>query len=184
MILFYGSSYVVGAEHGILCRPGGIQQQFKVARPMLEQLLSTVSKTLEKEGEFKGKVLDDSDAVAAWTNGSIEAVLFPTGDTLNDVEKRAENKELVLMVNPQWRTGQVVSDFGFFGRRRKEEFVATFETVFSVTSKRAGGRTIWYTSYILNVTSAKLYSKVTVVHWDVLLHCETHGTERQLCCAG
>lgn len=110
---------------------------------MVEQLLSTVGKSLELEGEFKGKVLDDSDAVAAWTNGTVEAVLFPTGDTLNMIEKRAENKELVLLINPQWRTGQVISDFGLFGRRRKEEFVATFKTVYSVTSKRAAGRTIW-----------------------------------------
>lgn len=123
--------------------PGGIQQQFKVARPMVEQLLGSVSRSLQMDGEFKGKVLDDGDAVAAWTNGSVEAVLFPTGDTLNAIEKRAENKELVLLVNPQWRTGQVISDFGFFGRRRKEEFVATFETVYSVTSKRAAGRYIW-----------------------------------------
>ena len=110
---------------------------------MVEQLLSTVSKSLALEGEFKGRVLDDSDAVAAWTNGAVEAVLFPTGDTLNEIEKRAEKKELVLLINPQWRTGQVVSDFGIFGRRRKEEFVATFETAYSVTPKRAAGRTIW-----------------------------------------
>lgn len=147
---------------------------------MLEQLLSTVSKSLELEGEFKAKVLDDSDAVAAWTNGSVEAVLFPTGDTLNRVEKRAESKQLVLMINPQWRSGQVISDFGIFGRKRKEEFVATFQTVYSVTSKRAGGRTIWY-----GFCSPVLIA-VCILHVSghVCVETERHQNQAQGCCAG
>lgn len=30
----------------------------------------------------------------------------------------------LLQVNPQWQSGQVVSDFGIFGRKAAEEFVA------------------------------------------------------------
>jgi len=32
---------------------------------------------------------------------------------------------LLLMVNPQWQSGQVVSDFGFFGRKGAEQFIAS-----------------------------------------------------------
>ena len=31
---------------------------------------------------------------------------------------------LATQVNPQWQEGQVISDFGFFGRKAAEEFLA------------------------------------------------------------
>lgn len=43
------------------------------------------------------------------------------------------NQGLVLMVNPQWQSGQLISDLGFGPWRRKnEEFVVSFENVYSL----------------------------------------------------
>ena len=44
---------------------------------------------------------------------------------------------LVLMVNPQWQTGQLISDLGFGPwRRRNEEFIDSFQNVYSLKRLR------------------------------------------------
>ena len=58
------------------------------------------------------------------------------------IQKLAEGKQLVLMINPQWAAGQVVSDFGLFGRKKKEEFVASFEVSYSFQTKRMCGEDV------------------------------------------
>lgn len=66
-------------------RPGGIMQEYNTAKPIVEQLLRSVGKDMELETPFTFKILDDSDAVVAWQQDTILAVLFPTGDTLREV---------------------------------------------------------------------------------------------------
>ena len=55
------------------------------------------------------------------------------------VEQMADGKKLVVMINPQWHGGQVISDFGLFGRKKKEDFVNSFETSYSLQTKRIAG---------------------------------------------
>jgi hypothetical protein len=50
---------------------------------MVEQLLNSVRGKLEFPGTINAQVLDDSDAVVAWSNDALATVLFPTGDTLD-----------------------------------------------------------------------------------------------------
>jgi hypothetical protein len=49
----------------------------------------------------------------------------------------------VLLINPQWQGGQVVNDFGLFGRKKKEEFVNSFDTSYGIRSLRISGETLW-----------------------------------------
>jgi hypothetical protein len=58
------------------------------------------------------------------------------------IQELAVGKKLVIMINPQWTGGQVVSDFGFFGRKKKEEFVNTFKTTYSLQTKRMCGEDV------------------------------------------
>eukprot|EP00892_Ulva_mutabilis_P009903 jgi/Ulvmu1/7285/UM035_0073.1 len=126
--------------------PGGIMQEYNTAKPIVEQLLRSVGKDMELKTPFTFKILDDSDAVVAWQQDSLLAVLFATGDTVREIEKMASGKDTVVLINPQWRGGQVISDFGLFFRKQKEEFVATFTPVYSVTPKRVSERNIWVRS--------------------------------------
>lgn len=59
------------------------------------------------------------------------------------IETMAAGKDTTLLINPQWRGGQVISDFGLFFRKQKEEFVASFTPVYSVTPKRVSEMNIW-----------------------------------------
>lgn len=60
-------------------------QEYNTAKPIVEQLLRSVGKDMELETPFSFKILDDSDAVVAWQQDTILAVLFATGDTLREV---------------------------------------------------------------------------------------------------
>jgi len=122
--------------------PGGIQQQFKAVLPMVETLLKGLkSSDPALEGPLDAKILDQGDAVGQWKGSALAAVVFPTAQTLKNVKELAEgNRRLVLMVNPQWKGGQVVSDFGIGPwRRASEEFVATFEEVYHLSQSRISG---------------------------------------------
>lgn len=44
---------------------------------------------------------------------------------------------LILMVNPQWQSGQLISDLGFGPWRRKnEEFIDSFQNVYTLKRLR------------------------------------------------
>lgn len=58
------------------------------------------------------------------------------------IEEMAAGKKLVVMINPQWTGGQIVSDFGIFGRKKKEAFVNSFTTTYSLQTKRMCGEDI------------------------------------------
>lgn len=66
-------------------RPGGIIQEYNTAKPIVEQLLRAVGKDMELSTPYSFKILDDSDAVVAWEQDTVLAVLFATGDTLRQV---------------------------------------------------------------------------------------------------
>ncbi|KAL4420712.1 hypothetical protein ABPG75_010368 [Micractinium tetrahymenae] len=124
--------------------PGGIRQQFRVAKPMVESLLLRLKEHSGLEGRITAELLDEGDCVGAWQSERLAAVLFPTADTLPDlrrIDDALSGERLTLVINPQWQTqGQVISDFGI-GRARKaaERFVAAFEEVYYLRRVRVFG---------------------------------------------
>ena len=124
--------------------PGGIQQQFSVAVPMVERVLLGCKRKEGFEGRLDAEILDQGDAVGAWTSPSISAVLFPTGARriIDWIDAKVNGpSRLVLLVNPQWRGGQVISDFGLGAQKAKgEELVGRFEQVYLLKSYRILGK--------------------------------------------
>jgi hypothetical protein len=120
--------------------PGGIQQQFKAIGPMVEQFLRALKAEPGLDGPLKGRIVDEGDAVGCWEGSNLAAVVFPSGDTLRLLKKLAESERPLLLINPQWREGQVVSDFGIGPwRQRNEEFVDSFEWVYYLKQLRISG---------------------------------------------
>lgn len=125
--------------------PGGIRQQFKAAAPMVEEMLLELKKDPELGGRLTPTIIDDGDAVGAWTSDNLAIVLFPTAETLKQVRSIAEARPqgLVILANPQWNAGQVVSDFGFGPwRARNEELVGSFRETYTFKQLRVLGEEV------------------------------------------
>ena len=134
--------------------PGGIRQQFKAAQPLVEDLLVQMKTVQGLEGPLKARIIDDADAVGAWTGEKLALILFPTAETVGDVRKIAEGKQadgLTILANPQWTTeGQVISDFGVLPwvRQPALELVKSFEDTYIVKQLRINGdNTRWLYAY-------------------------------------
>ncbi|CAI5518194.1 unnamed protein product, partial [Closterium sp. Naga37s-1] len=116
--------------------PGGIQQQLQAAIPLVESLLTG----LVDGGElYTRRVIDEDEAVVAWESKTVALVLFPTAERLPAVMElvNSEPERTLLLMNPQWQPGQVVSDFGFGSKRKQaEEFLGTFLTAYSLKRNR------------------------------------------------
>ncbi|CAI5468980.1 unnamed protein product [Closterium sp. Yama58-4] len=116
--------------------PGGIQQQLQAAIPLVESLLTG----LVDGGElYTRRVIDEDEAVVAWESKTVALVLFPTAERLPAVMELANSEpgRTLLLMNPQWQPGQVVSDFGFGSKRKQaEEFLDTFLTAYSLKRNR------------------------------------------------
>ena len=56
--------------------PGGIRQQFKAAQPMVEDILVQLKNLPGLEGPLSAKIIDDADAVGAWSGENVSLVLF------------------------------------------------------------------------------------------------------------
>lgn len=111
---------------------------------MVSQLLRQLRKLDGMDGPLKAAILDDADAVGAWSGPKLSAVLFPTAETLGDIRKIADGCKdgLMLLVNPQWTTeGQVISDFGPFPwvRKAAEEFIGGFTETYTLAQLRING---------------------------------------------
>ncbi|KAK9825457.1 hypothetical protein WJX81_003422 [Elliptochloris bilobata] len=122
--------------------PGGVRQQAKAAMPMVESLLRELKQAPDLQGPLRGEVIDQGDAVSAWTGDNLAAVLFPTAETLRQVREIAEARSqgLVLLVNAQWQGGQAISDFGVGPwRRRTEAFLGSFTETYSLRQFRIFG---------------------------------------------
>lgn len=105
---------------------------------MIEDLLKQLKQRESLEGRITAEWLDETDCVAAWQSEKLTAVLFPTGDTVSDLQRLDDalsGTRLVLAVNTQWQArGQVISDFGVGVKRRKaEEFVDSFEETYHLS---------------------------------------------------
>ena len=62
---------------------------------------------------------------------------------VREISKRVGSEGLTLLVNPQWTSGNLVSDFGIGPwRRRNEEFVASFEQTYVLKQMRISGDNI------------------------------------------
>lgn len=123
--------------------PGGIKQQFRAAQPMVEGILKELKKDDGLMGSLDVDILDEVDAVGVWCSENILAVLFPTAEVLQKVAEMAQGKKLVLLINPQWRSGQVISDFGF-GKQKKlaEQFLSDFVLSYGLQQRRMLGEDI------------------------------------------
>ena len=128
---------------------------------MVADLLRQLRKQPGLEGSLKPALLDEADAVGAWTGANLSAVLFPTAETLGDVRKIAEKTGVMLLVNPQYTTrGQVVSDFGIFPWQKKaaEDFLGSFTETYTLAQLRINGDDVflifaWGTGWQVNVSS-------------------------------
>ncbi|EIE25438.1 hypothetical protein COCSUDRAFT_13233, partial [Coccomyxa subellipsoidea C-169] len=120
--------------------PGGIRQQFKAGQPMVESLLRSLKKDEALQGPLSARILDQGDAVGAWTSPRLAAILFPTPETLKQACTCGQMPCDTLMINPQWQPGNLVNDFGIGPwRRRSEDFVASFEEVYILKQMRIAG---------------------------------------------
>lgn len=124
--------------------PGGIRQQFRVALPMVEELLLKLKQAEGLEGRITAEWLDEGDCVGAWQSERLAAVLFPSADALPAVQRiddALSGKRLTLLLNPQWQpAGQVVSDFGFGrSRRAAERYIDSLEETYYLKRVRVLG---------------------------------------------
>ena len=126
--------------------PGGIQQQFRVALPMIESLLMQLKSTAGLEGRITAEFLDETDCVGLWQSERLAAVVFPTAESIPALMKVGDalsGERLTLCVNPQWQLdGQIVSDLFFIGyeeRRRSERFARSLETTYCLEQRRVLG---------------------------------------------
>mmetsp|Transcript_15529 Transcript_15529/g.40161 ORF Transcript_15529/g.40161 Transcript_15529/m.40161 type:complete len:325 (-) Transcript_15529:184-1158(-) len=121
--------------------PGGIQQQFKAVLPMVEKIMKGLKETDGLTGPLSAAIIDQGDAVGQWKGDKLGAIVFPTGQTLKAVKELAKNdSRLVLMINPQWQGGQIISDFGIGPwKKASEEFVESFEDVYYFKQTRITG---------------------------------------------
>mmetsp|Transcript_20767 Transcript_20767/g.36971 ORF Transcript_20767/g.36971 Transcript_20767/m.36971 type:complete len:337 (-) Transcript_20767:333-1343(-) len=128
--------------------PGGIRQQFKAASPMVEQILTGLKKEMGISGSISAKILDQGDAVASWTCDKLTAVLFPTAETLEYIEKELASKtdgSLFLLINPQWNKGgsNVISDFGWGQKKvNAENLIQSFDYTYSFEQRKQNGANI------------------------------------------
>lgn len=121
--------------------PGGIKQQYLAAEPLVGKLLRSFLEGAPSSafGGCKPRVIDDGDAVVAWESDQVALVLFPTAETLPEIQRIGNSfpDRPLLLVNPQWQPGQVISDFGFGAKRKAaEEFLSTFEFVYGLKTSR------------------------------------------------
>jgi len=125
--------------------PGGVRQQFKAARPMVDSILGTLPGVPESDG-LKTSILDQADAVALWESKAVVAVLFPLAETLDKLKELASSdlERPVMYINKQWSSsGQIISDFGWGPwRAKRESFLAEFSPVFTLTSIRILGEDV------------------------------------------
>lgn len=145
--------------------PGGIREQSKAARPIVERMLSEIRKQAGAEGGAdifreapRPSLWDEGDAVVAYDSPRLACVVFPTPETLKRLEALAASKDqlggngggLTIIVNPQWsltRGSQLISDFGIGPWRQANEAKArSFEQAFSLKSVRIRGdeARVWY----------------------------------------
>ncbi|GAB5357327.1 hypothetical protein AAMO2058_000365200 [Amorphochlora amoebiformis] len=127
--------------------PGGIRQQFKAARPMVEQILLGLRRELQTSQMLEGSILDQGDATASWENDKITAVLFPTAETVSYIDQAVKKgaDRLVLLINPQWNKGgsNFVSDFGWGKKKADAEgLINSFEFSYSFEQRKQGGANI------------------------------------------
>lgn len=133
--------------------PGGIRQQFKAARPMVEDVLVQLKALPELSGPLDARIVDDADAVGEWAGSNLSLMLFPTAETIGELRKmRDSTKELAIIANPQWSdgSGNFVSDFGILPWQRASalEVAESFEDVYVVKQLRMNGdNTRWLYSY-------------------------------------
>lgn len=150
--------------------PGGIRQQFKAAQPMVEDILVQLKNLPGLEGPLSAKIIDDADAVGAWSGENVSLVLFPTAETIGELRKITEaTKKLQVIVNPQWNTeGNVINDFGVLPwvRQPALELVKSFTDTYMVKQLRINGdntRWIYFHGYGWKVSVVRGPKEMTTI---------------------
>ena len=134
----------VGEEFNAACRlMATLLEEKSAAQSKLEVVSDRVSRV-------RAKRLDDqidSDPVGLFstTCKKYAAVVFPTADVLDELRALAgeqDRDQVLLLANPQWNLGNLVSDFGFGARREQSEaFVSGFGAVYTLIERRIGNTT-------------------------------------------
>lgn len=126
--------------------PGGIQQQFKAAVPIVSSLLNGIveDEVVNDDSSYRKYFLDEGDATGVWEKDKIALVLFPTAESLATIENLTTVADRpLLLLNPQWQAGQVISDFGFGDQRKqREKFVQSFSNVYFLKQTRILGEDV------------------------------------------
>ncbi|CAM6125205.1 unnamed protein product [Calypogeia fissa] len=123
--------------------PCGIGEEFAICQKVVSAFFKQKEKT-ELVSRRIGEADNEMDPVGLIypSDKSIAAIIFPIAETLKQIESLASKDENMplLLVNPQWRlAGNVISDFGFGPwKRKKEEFVNTFTTTYTLLEQRVG----------------------------------------------
>jgi len=115
--------------------PGGVRSMFKALSPAVPQLLKGLGVS-DPEKETTTRWIDRDDAVAAWEAEGVVLVTFPTSETLPAIKELCQGSRSVVIVNPQWRDG----DLGVGPWKQKNrDFLDTFATAYSLATVRARG---------------------------------------------
>jgi len=127
--------------------PCSLMEEFKTAVEVSGNLLKSLNpsgKLLQKriDAGVDGDMLSggEGDPTMLMRTEGFAAFVFPFAENLNQIQELCKGDDVVLIINPQWRnSGQIVSDFGFGPWKKKaDDFLATFETTFSLTESRIG----------------------------------------------
>jgi len=125
--------------------PCSLSEEFETAVRLGKQVLSNVAGS--SETDITERRLDEGgvegDPSMLLRLGMVSVIAFPFADNLDAIRREAEmdgGKRTIILLNPQWNDqGQVVSDFGFGPwKKRAEDFLATFETSFTLAEQRIG----------------------------------------------
>ena len=166
--------------------PGGIRQQFKAAQPMVEDMLIQLKKTEGLQGPLRAAIIDDADAVGAWTGDAMSLIVFPTAETVGDVRKIAEGtKELCILVNPQWTLdngNNVISDFGVLPwvRQPALELVNSFQDTYIVKQLRMNGDSTRWMYTHGNGWTVAVAREPSARETTVVLQSETEPTYKEV----
>jgi len=99
---------------------------------------------VDDDSSYRKYFLDEGDATGVWEKDKIALVLFPTAESLPTIENLTTVADRpLLLLNPQWQAGQVISDFGFGDQRKqREKFVQSFSNVYFLKQIRILGEDV------------------------------------------
>ena len=116
--------------------PGGVRSMFKALAPSVPRLLRGLGAACADPDACTTRWIDRDDAVAVWEAEGVVVVTFATSETLPALRALCDGPKAVVVVNPQWRDG----DLGLGPWKQKNRaFLDTFASAYSLATVRARG---------------------------------------------